>query len=156
MSNMRNVYLIRPTIINMISLAKYCDIFKFKSIAKQFRPKFCPHCGHNKLWPHGTYDRKADRSNSAEPTLNPIKISRYICCKCHRTCSQLPECIPPRRWYLWSIQQTAILLVLMGKLFVRQAWNQVSVAARLVDGFNGSPLISLSPLLFILNLSCPG
>jgi hypothetical protein len=27
----------------------------------------------------------------------------------------LPEEIPPRRWYLWSIQQAAIVLTLAGK-----------------------------------------
>ncbi|MCI0655158.1 MAG: hypothetical protein L0Y39_11865 [Methylococcaceae bacterium] len=29
-------------------------------------------------------------------------------------CSVLPECIGPRRWYLWSIQQAAIVLCLAG------------------------------------------
>jgi hypothetical protein len=28
--------------------------------------------------------------------------------------SVLPECIPPRRWYLWETQQIALLLFLLG------------------------------------------
>jgi transposase-like protein len=71
----------------------------------------CPYCYRANLWRNGTYSRKADR----EGKLNPIVIQRYCCCGCYKTFSVLPECIPPRRWYLWSIQQAAWLLVLSGQ-----------------------------------------
>lgn len=64
---------------------------------------------------HGYYSRKADRENAAEKNLNPILIPRFFCPSCRRTCSCLPECIPPRRWYLWGIQQSCFLLCLAGK-----------------------------------------
>ncbi len=71
----------------------------------------CVYCNCSNLWRNGTYSRKADR----EGKLNPIVIQRYYCCGCHKTFSVLPECISPRRWYLWSIQQTAWLMVLSGQ-----------------------------------------
>ena len=86
--------------------------------SEQFRPDRCPHCGLNKLWIHGSYSRKADRESPPEKTLNMIPICHYFCNGCKRTCSTFPECIPPRRWYLWHIQQAAILSVLMGKVYV--------------------------------------
>jgi len=75
----------------------------------------CPHCGSTQLWKHGYYHRKADRYNCADQLLNPILIQRFICRNCKKTCSALPECIPPRRWYLWEIQQSVLLLILAGK-----------------------------------------
>ena len=41
-------------------------------------------------------------------TLNPIPIPRFICKYCKRTASVLPECIAPRRWYMWHVQQAVI------------------------------------------------
>jgi len=41
-------------------------------------------------------------------SLNPVPIFRYRCSGCQRTCSRLPECIAPRRWYDWSVQQEAL------------------------------------------------
>lgn len=70
----------------------------------------CIYCNCSKLWRNGTYSRKTDR----EGKLNPIIIQRYYCRGCHKTFSVLPECISPRRWYLWSIQQAAWLMVLAG------------------------------------------
>lgn len=73
----------------------------------------CP-CGSVGLWLHGTYPRKADRSNVGEKSLNPIPIQRYYCPNCGKTCSALPECIPRHRWYLWEIQEAVFLLMLSG------------------------------------------
>lgn len=73
----------------------------------------CPHCGKSGVWHHGHYSRKADRSSSGE--LNPIFIPRFYCPACKHTCSILPECIPPRRWYLWCVQQAVLLNVIFGK-----------------------------------------
>ena len=64
-----------------------------------YRPKACPHCGMTRLWRHGCYFRKADRERSGDPSRNPVAILRYCCAACWRTCSRLPLCIAPRRWY---------------------------------------------------------
>jgi len=77
-------------------------------------PACCPQCNRANPWGHGGYPRKPDRLNSPSESLNPIWIQRYYCPGCHKTCSALPECIPPRRWYLWETQQTAMLLFLLG------------------------------------------
>ena len=75
----------------------------------------CAHCGCAKLWKHGCYYRKADRYNQGDQSLNPIPIQRFLCLSCKKTCSILPECIPPKRWYLWEIQQIIFALFLTGK-----------------------------------------
>ena len=82
-----------------------------------YRVAYCPHCGKAGLWFHGSYGRKADRESQPGESLNPVLIPRFFCPSCERTCSALPECIPPKRWYLWKIQEAALLAVLMGKSF---------------------------------------
>jgi transposase len=72
-----------------------------------YRPARCPHCGKEGVWCHGYYSRKADRSQSVD-SLNPIPISRFFCPYCQKTCSALPECISPRRWYLCCVQQVVL------------------------------------------------
>jgi len=81
----------------------------------RYRPKQCVSCGRAGLWCHGSYERQSDRENPSASSLNPILIPRFYCPDCCHTCSTLPECIPPHRWYLWSIQQAALLIVLSGK-----------------------------------------
>lgn len=73
-----------------------------------YRPLSCPHCGIKIVWPHGYYTRKADRRPLGECSLNPVRILRYCCSVCRRTCSRLPLCIAPRRWHNWSVQQGAL------------------------------------------------
>ena len=103
-----------PIIIpRILTLAEYLCLLKINpSIFKCLR---CAHCGRANPWQHGCYYRKADRSNKDPYSLNPIPIQRFYCKACKKTCSALPECIPPRRWYLWDIQQAAFLLTLYGK-----------------------------------------
>jgi transposase-like protein len=79
-----------------------------------YRPEFCPHCGMAGLWRWGYYYRKPDRNSDSEDSLNPIPIPRFLCPNCKKTMSVLPECIAPRRWYIWKKQQEAILLFLSG------------------------------------------
>ena len=74
-----------------------------------YRPANCPHCQAGGLWHHGCYHRKADRSGARR---NPVAILRFLCNVCRRTCSRLPACIAPRRWYDWTMQQVVLLLLL--------------------------------------------
>lgn len=75
----------------------------------------CIYCGQSGTWRHGFRERKSDRENFDK---NPVSILRMYCPHCHRTFSVLPECIPPRRWYLWEIQQQALQLFLTGMSFL--------------------------------------
>lgn len=79
-----------------------------------YRPPACPHCGLCGLWCHGCYERKADRSSEPSERLNPIPVPRFLCQGCGRTCSRLPACTTPRRWYGWSVQQLVLQLLLVG------------------------------------------
>jgi hypothetical protein len=79
---------------------------------EDYRPAQCPHCCRAGLWRHGCYGRKVDRDRPSSCSLNPVPIPRFLCRYCQATCSTLPECIPPRRWYLWSVQQAALQLLL--------------------------------------------
>lgn len=75
---------------------------------EMYRPPCCPHCGIKIVWSHGCYHRKADLCNRGEGNRNPVSILRYCCSVCRRTCSRLPECIAPRRWYNWLLQQVGL------------------------------------------------
>jgi transposase-like protein len=81
---------------------------------ERYQPHQCAGCGRAKPWYHGSYPRKADRTSGV---LNPILIPRFFCRYCRKTFSVLPECIPPRRWYLWCIQQAVFLQSLLGTSF---------------------------------------
>lgn len=81
---------------------------------KVCRLEVCPHCGLSKPWKHGFYSRQSDRINPSTESLNSIPIQRYYCSGCKKTCSVLPECIPPHRWYLWETQGLVLLSVLTG------------------------------------------
>lgn len=102
-----------PRIVPAIaSLLQHLDVLE--RTPDVYRPSACPHCGLSGLWNHGCYERKADRSPFAAGALNPIPIPRYFCQGCGHTCSRLPECIAPRRWYGWAIQQLVLQLLLAG------------------------------------------
>lgn len=79
-----------------------------------YRPASCPGCGLGGLWAHGCYGRKADRDTGE---LNLVAIPRFLCGRktgCGRSCSSLPSALPPRRWYVWSVQAGALLRLLSG------------------------------------------
>jgi transposase-like protein len=82
---------------------------------ERVRPECCACCGRLKPWYHAFYERKSDRENPPDKSMNPIIIQRYYCPGCKKTFSVLPECIPPRRWYLWDVQQTILLLSILSK-----------------------------------------
>jgi len=92
------------------SLMQY--LITLENDLSQHCPDKCPSCGKAGLWGHGVYYRKPDRESGV---LNPIPIHRFLCPHCKHTCSVLPECIPPRRWYLWEAQQAALQLLLSGQ-----------------------------------------
>ena len=79
-----------------------------------YRPLACPHCQLGGLWRHGCYYRKAAHRPGGGGSLNPVPVSRYLCPGCEGTCSRLPLCIAPRRWYDWGMQQVVLLLILAG------------------------------------------
>lgn len=99
-------------VASILTLQQHLDSLDQQPIV--YRPPACPNCAYGKLWRHGCYSRKADRHSPASASLNPIPIPRYLCPGCHRTCSRLPECLSPRRWYDWTMQQMAILMLLSG------------------------------------------
>ncbi len=96
-------------------------IQQLQSNPESYRPQQCPGCGNAGVWCHGHYLRHPDRNNAVRDSLNPIFIPRFICSHCQQSCSVLPECIPPRRWYLWSIQQVMLLRLLSGRLSIEQS-----------------------------------
>ena len=96
----------------ILSLQQHLDALNREPVI--YRPSACPHCGLGRLWGHGCYERKADRRPEPCGSLNPIPIPRFFCQGCRQTCSRLPECIAPRRWYGWALQQAVLLLVLGG------------------------------------------
>ena len=93
----------------VISLLQYVEQFNDNKLS---RLTHCLACGRLNPWFHG-YPRQSDRISHSNTSMNPIWIHRYYCPDCYKTCSVLPECIPPRRWYLWEAQQIAILLFLL-------------------------------------------
>lgn len=98
----------------IVSLMQYQSLL-LNSDADYYRLAQCLCCGKSNPQRHGSYPRQADRTNKSSNSLNPVFIQRYYCLSCNKTCSVLPECIPPRRWYLWDIQQAALFLCLGGK-----------------------------------------
>lgn len=98
---------------SITTLAQHWDAVSTNSAI--YRPQFCPHCGVCGLWCHGCYYRKADRSTGQSAgSLNPVPILRYLCHACKHTCSRLPACIAPRRWFDWVMQAFVLLMLLAG------------------------------------------
>jgi transposase-like protein len=108
----------------ILSLQQHCDALERQPVI--YRPSACPHCGLARIWCHGCYARKADRRPELSGCLNPILIPRFFCQGCRQTCSRLPECIAPRRWYGWAVQQ-GVLLWLLGGGSLHQAAAQGGV-----------------------------
>ena len=96
----------------ILSLVQYIDLLKREP--EKLRLESCLCCGKSNPWRHGGYSREADRINPSSTSLNSVFIQRYYCPSCQKTCSVLPECIPPHRWYLWDMQQITFLLFLAG------------------------------------------
>ncbi len=104
-----------PSIVSgILSLTQY--LISLETNPELYYLECCPHpdCGKSGLWRHGFRYRKADRENDGKSTVNPVPILRLYCPTCKHTCSLLPECISPWRWYLWLIQQSALNLFFSG------------------------------------------
>lgn len=101
----------RCIVAGILSLTQHLTMVKEN--ANYHGANSCHHCGKSGAWKHGYYDRKSDRSKTGE--LNPILIPRFFCSHCKKTYSILPECIPPRRWYLWCIQQLVLFKMISGE-----------------------------------------
>ena len=86
---------------------------QMESAPESYRPAACPYCGVGKPWRHGCYQRKAERSR-AHADRNLVPVPRFRCDPCQRTCSRLPACIAPRRWYDWVVQQLVLLCLAGG------------------------------------------
>lgn len=99
----------------MFILAGICSIRqhiqKICSQPEDYQPERCPHCNCARLWRHGVYLRKSDRERKG---LGLVPVLRFFCALCQRTCSTLPECLPPRRWFSWRLQQAILHLLLQG------------------------------------------
>ena len=101
--------------------------FTLKSNPCAYRPQRCARCGRGGLWAHGLYYRKGDRSVASANRSVLIPIPRFCCAHCGATCSCLPGCLSPRRWYPWSTQGLALLFVLNGISLTRiREWVGVS------------------------------
>lgn len=89
-------------------------LYHLQHYPEAYRPQQCPHCGLGGVWRHGHYRRKADREGKDGVYRDPVPIPRFYCRHCQATCSRLPVCIAPRRWYAWSAQQVVLAVLLSG------------------------------------------
>ena len=113
----------RPILTDIMTIMQHLS--RVKSKPDPYRPEHCPDCNHHIVWKHGSYFRKSVRDHQCPSSLELVPISRYICVKCKKTCSTLPECIPPRRWYLWAVQQACMVACLLGKKVSQIATEQL-------------------------------
>lgn len=77
---------------------------------EDYRPEQCPHCNHTHLWGHGHFTRKP----LGDCDIKVVEVPRWRCLGCKTTFSVLPSCIPPRRWYMWIVQQAVLVYLLSG------------------------------------------
>ena len=106
----------RPILSEIYTFSQHIITYLCLSEDK-YKPNQCPHCGFSTLWNHGTYPRCSDRIHSSQNTYNDLLIPRYRCAdqeNCGKTCSTLPECLAPRRWYPWINQQWLLYCLLLG------------------------------------------
>ena len=89
-------------------------LYQLELHAQVYRPVRCPHCGAGGIWRHGHYQRKVDREGKAGVYRDPVPVPRFYCHHCRATCSRLPSCLAPHRWYPWMAQQAVLALLLSG------------------------------------------
>jgi len=104
----------RPILSEIMTFRQHTETLLTNS--QKYKPDSCPHCYCIKLWCHGCYYRKPDRINTSQNSMNDLAVLRFKCTKenCGKTCSTLPECFSPRRWYPWINQQWCLWFLLAG------------------------------------------
>lgn len=85
-----------------------------KNISYDNRPEKYVYCSKLNPCKHGTLPRQPDRENSSAESLNPVNIQRYYCKGCKKTFSAIPECISPKRWYTWTVQEKVLMCFILG------------------------------------------
>jgi len=121
------MFVILPKFKTLYKYAQYCAnckqalesvshaTFDKESKPSDDKPDCCPHCHHPVIHHHGHYERKPDRGHlDYNTSLNPVIIKRYRCVNCQHTFSALPECLPPRRWYPWDMQEHVLKAAVAG------------------------------------------
>lgn len=131
----RRMKLVRNIVSGITTLTQYLDVLANHS--HTLHPDYCPRCGFNSLSFHGSYGRKPDRQGNSKTTMNEIPIMRYACLGCGKTCSTLPECLAPQRWYLWSLQQAVLVYLFKKNRYERPMQNSILADARLPAGMSG-------------------
>lgn len=123
--------IIRPILSFITSLSQH--LTHVEQHPEDYRPDRCPYCGLSVLHLWGSYYRMPDRGSPTSESMNPVKILRFKCPdkECGRTCSMLPACIPPRRWYLWEDQQQ-VLSELLNGASIRQVSQSLTPSRRTV------------------------
>ena len=100
----------------IVTLVQYMQ--EIKENSTRLIPKYCPTCKKYDFTYHGCYYRNVNYDKKPnDERISNIPIFRYYCRTCCATFSALPECIPPRRHYLWSVQQRSLEPVLQGKSY---------------------------------------
>lgn len=114
--------MMRLILADINSLEQYLKQLDAPQDSRRAENRQCGACGKaHALYRHACYYRKPDRFRKRGESLNPVKILRYICQYCRKTCSVLPECIAARRWHLWETQQAVIQERLLNK-----SWRAIS------------------------------
>jgi hypothetical protein len=105
-----------PCIVSDIeSLSQHLETVK--DTPETYRQEKCPFCGKAGVWRHGRYCRKSVGQRSTENLTKLIEILRFFCHSCKKTHSVLPECLPPKRWYSWAVQELVLISLLLGGNF---------------------------------------
>ena len=89
-----------------------------------YRPACCPHCGKAGLHHHGSYRRNTPKGEGLAFLFGVLRILRFFCPGCRRSCSRLPGCLSPRRHYWWKSQQEVIERLLDGQSAYQAAQPQ--------------------------------
>jgi len=108
---------------NISSLVQYQKLIAENS--ERLWPKNCPECNQDHFIRKGCYCRKPNYTKAPdEKRIDPVPILRYYCKNCNITFSALPECLPPRRHYIWDEQQAVVEPVLQGESYYKVDKNR--------------------------------
>jgi transposase-like protein len=103
-----------------------------RSDPEAYRPECCPHCGRAGVWRHGSYERKTPPGEGLAYTLGELRIPRFLCPRCERSCSRLPMGLAPLRHFLWKVQQVVLEGLIAGES-IRQVSRRVWPSRRTIS-----------------------